>query len=381
MIGVVIACMCVWHIWLAFSACTCQTNPLPYLPHHVDKLCLTINDDVLLYFSGQHMIAVVRKVHDRQEQLMPNLLYVGLAGLAGSIVTRQRSILARIFWPPVFALATSLYVLPNTTRSALRLLRDTIDSPEFRKPIQEHAPVILDTTDATRSAVAQGATQATKLRYQLEESLSQQVARVRHEYNSLEGKVRNALSSGAASVSEQVQELTDKSSQAYRKATSEIRAHTKEITGWLGRAVPAGNHEKRLTSSEKVERTQEDISRLASHINARLHEEAKEAREKAEILARQVKREAQEAHEKANALARKVAEDVAHATEVAEKRAEKAEKSIRETIKQAPHAIKEAVEDAEERVEELLDRGREKLDQVKASVKRSLRSEDDRRPT
>ncbi|KAG0346188.1 hypothetical protein BG004_002220 [Podila humilis] len=55
----------------------------------------------------------------QEEDLMPGLVYVALAGLTGSLVARQRGVLAKMFAPAVFASAAGAYFMPNRTQNLL----------------------------------------------------------------------------------------------------------------------------------------------------------------------------------------------------------------------------------------------------------------------
>ncbi|KAI8579177.1 hypothetical protein K450DRAFT_243128 [Umbelopsis ramanniana AG] len=51
------------------------------------------------------------------EYVMPNALYVGVAALAGTIVSRNRNVVLRFATSTAFAVGTSYYLMPNTTRN------------------------------------------------------------------------------------------------------------------------------------------------------------------------------------------------------------------------------------------------------------------------
>ncbi|KAJ2959634.1 hypothetical protein NQZ79_g4908 [Umbelopsis isabellina] len=51
------------------------------------------------------------------EYVMPNALYVGVAALAGTIVARNRNVVLRFATSTAFAVGTSYYLMPNTTRN------------------------------------------------------------------------------------------------------------------------------------------------------------------------------------------------------------------------------------------------------------------------
>ncbi|CUM66691.1 uncharacterized protein PRCAT00004369001 [Priceomyces carsonii] len=56
----------------------------------------------------------VSKLHDRNEDLLPNSLYILIAFLSGNIIARQRGIFARATVPVFLGLASFKYFLPHT---------------------------------------------------------------------------------------------------------------------------------------------------------------------------------------------------------------------------------------------------------------------------
>ncbi|KAG0032809.1 hypothetical protein BGZ82_006364, partial [Podila clonocystis] len=65
-----------------------------------------------------------RPMISQEEELMPGLVYVALAGLTGSLVARQRGILAKMLTPAVFASAAGAYFMPHRTQNLLGLGND-----------------------------------------------------------------------------------------------------------------------------------------------------------------------------------------------------------------------------------------------------------------
>ncbi|KAG0202190.1 hypothetical protein BGX28_005212 [Mortierella sp. GBA30] len=73
--------------------------------------------------NRHHRTAVVAP----EEELMPGLVYVALAGLTGSFVARQRSALLKLLSPVAFASAAGYYFLPHTTRNLLGVDQKSFD--------------------------------------------------------------------------------------------------------------------------------------------------------------------------------------------------------------------------------------------------------------
>ncbi|KAF5326638.1 hypothetical protein D9611_000701 [Ephemerocybe angulata] len=57
----------------------------------------------------------VKSIISPHESLTPGLLYVGIATLTGSILTRTRALPTRILLPPLFLVFSARHFLPNTT--------------------------------------------------------------------------------------------------------------------------------------------------------------------------------------------------------------------------------------------------------------------------
>ncbi|RKP04750.1 apolipo protein O-domain-containing protein [Thamnocephalis sphaerospora] len=298
--------------------------------------------------------ATVRKVQQPEEPLMPNLLYIGIIGLAGTIAARQRSIAARLLLPPLFVFGSAFYFMPNTMRASLGLVRETVDSPEVRDSVRKHAPSVLDTTDAARDSVARGVEQAASVRRNVEDSVSDSVARARHEYHSLEGKVRDALGSGSNAVSERVHELGDKSHQLYEEAAAEARARADSVSGWLqGRKEEAN-----------------DVLPPAREVRETVSETANKGADKTTDLGDQIKHQIDETRRRADDLVKETSE-----------RAEDAADWVRVQVDGARTNVQEAVDQSRERVQEAVEQGRARVQRAKESVERSLRSENNRRPS
>ncbi|TXT08986.1 hypothetical protein VHUM_02460 [Vanrija humicola] len=75
----------------------------------------------------------VKQIVSPDESLTPGLIYVAVAGLTGSVLTRTRSFPVRFLAPPVFALAALPYFLPKTAHNLRQYVSDAEDKhfPEF----------------------------------------------------------------------------------------------------------------------------------------------------------------------------------------------------------------------------------------------------------
>ncbi|WWC70089.1 uncharacterized protein I206_104036 [Kwoniella pini CBS 10737] len=77
----------------------------------------------------------VKSILPSDESLNPGLIYILVAGLSGSVITRTRSLPIRFLTPPLFTLAAFPYFLPKTSNNIRKYLSDLEDKkfPEFSK--------------------------------------------------------------------------------------------------------------------------------------------------------------------------------------------------------------------------------------------------------
>ncbi|RIA84069.1 apolipo protein O-domain-containing protein [Glomus cerebriforme] len=65
----------------------------------------------------QNTEKTIKEIVAQDERLMPEVLYIAVAGLAGTIIARNRNILLRIASPLFFTIASSYYFLPKTSHN------------------------------------------------------------------------------------------------------------------------------------------------------------------------------------------------------------------------------------------------------------------------
>lgn len=70
-----------------------------------------------LYAEERKVTNTVSQLHDKSEDLFPNSIYVFIAAMSGTIMARQRSVLARMSFPVILGLGSFKYFLPNTFTS------------------------------------------------------------------------------------------------------------------------------------------------------------------------------------------------------------------------------------------------------------------------
>lgn len=74
-----------------------------------------INDGYTKYYETERRVtSTVSDLHHKQEDLLPNGIYVVIAALSGNILARQRGIVAKAVYPVALGLASFKYFLPQT---------------------------------------------------------------------------------------------------------------------------------------------------------------------------------------------------------------------------------------------------------------------------
>lgn len=65
-------------------------------------------------YNEKKVTGILSSLHEKQEDLFPNFIYIVIAALSGNIIARQRGILSRFLIPPTLGLAAFRYFLPQT---------------------------------------------------------------------------------------------------------------------------------------------------------------------------------------------------------------------------------------------------------------------------
>lgn len=67
-----------------------------------------------VYATERQITSTVSELHHKHESLLPNSIYILIAGLSGSILARRRGIFSRALFPVVLGAASFKYFLPQT---------------------------------------------------------------------------------------------------------------------------------------------------------------------------------------------------------------------------------------------------------------------------
>lgn len=87
-----------------------------------DRTMRSLVDHIILVES--RVEGTVKSLKARDERLMPGALYVGIIGLSGSIIARNRALPIRFLTPIVFLVTSASVLLPRTTRNVGDLVYD-----------------------------------------------------------------------------------------------------------------------------------------------------------------------------------------------------------------------------------------------------------------
>ncbi|KAF9977825.1 hypothetical protein BGZ73_004738 [Actinomortierella ambigua] len=221
-----------------------------------------------------------------QEELMPGLVYVALAGLTGSFVVRQRNIFVRMFSPVAFATAAGAYCLPDHTHRLLGGIGYSTDCPECRKygsasnhhmhSTRSARPSATTTASgiATTGAIDRGSAAASELSARAREAWSraQDNGQTHHETLRMEAdRAQGWVNQKRDQVREAIDDVADDVEHAGRKARGWIESKEGELDRkaddarrWWGE------------KSREAERTMEDARQKAADTLSDAREEVKE---------------------------------------------------------------------------------------------------------
>lgn len=72
-------------------------------------------------YKEKEVTGILSSLHDKQEDLFPNSIYIVIAALSGNIIARQRGILSKFLLPPTLGLIAYKYFLPHTCSNTFNL--------------------------------------------------------------------------------------------------------------------------------------------------------------------------------------------------------------------------------------------------------------------
>ncbi|KAG0010872.1 hypothetical protein BGZ81_002516, partial [Podila clonocystis] len=279
-------------------------------------------EDYKRRFSNKHTLM------SQEDELLPGLIYVALAGLSGSLVVRQRNILIRMFSPLAFATAAGAYFLPHTTHSIIDSIGGPMTSTYPTHPILNGhqrlntSPGLLSLSSSSSSQDSELASRAHDGWRGAESRTDQASESVReHAHRAqrwVDGKVRDA--------GDAVNDLRGEASRLHKSSSGWFHTHKDEVEDKVEDAADKAKDKAQKASSwfstkaHEAEKSVEDVANKAKDwvddqtavIDQKLDVSAKEANE-------WWRTHAAEEEKKAVEKAKKAAETKAHGRKEAEK--------------------------------------------------------------
>ncbi|KAG0232603.1 hypothetical protein BGX31_005091 [Mortierella sp. GBA43] len=204
---------------------------------------------------------------EREEDLVPGLVYVALAGISGSVIARQRNVMIRIASPLAFATAAGAYFLPNTTHA---LLDPVIGggNPASSKSTKETASASTPMTSELTSRARQAWHQA--------EPRSQDLRERRHERGTL-GRVEDAYITSPREVDESLNRARNNT----QPEAQPIEHSGDKSFSWFGLSKPTKAADSLDNAGQELKTQAKEAQygwdRRSDEVGDKLKEKAKEA--------------------------------------------------------------------------------------------------------
>ncbi|KAG0216367.1 hypothetical protein BGX33_000177 [Mortierella sp. NVP41] len=310
-----------------------------------------------------------------EEDLLPGLLYVALAGLSGSLVTRQRNILFRMFSPLAFAAAAGAYVLPKTTHSII----DSIGGPMSDTCAQHPSGFSKPGWTAPTASLTSSSSPLTdsigeKVRGGKGE-LSSRAHEAWHQAESTADSARDSVDEGAQrakhwsnrhsqDATDAVGDVRDSARQRIKGAQDQIDYHLQDHQGRHRRSV-SDSGSNWFHYSNDADRASDEIegkARKARHWWSSKSSEAEDAIDEAKGRAREAQRDAR------NWRDEKYSEAEGNLREVeskAESKLHEVEGNVKDASKDAKHWWNKHSSEAEDKLHEAEVKAKETTKEVK----------------
>ncbi|KAG0265769.1 hypothetical protein BG011_004123 [Mortierella polycephala] len=325
--------------------------------------------------SPQHSLVA------NEEELLPGLLYVALAGLSGSLVARQRNILVRMFSPLAFATAAGAYFLPDTTHSIIDSIGGSMAIPRQQDLHQHHhhahARGHLSERNE-RGAMTGGGT-------------SELTSKAREAWRNAEPLVQNvgeSIREGGRQIAQQAEQGWDRGERAVQDTMGDVHDMAPRELKRHRASKPSSSssywfHTKGDEMEDEVDEIADRVQGTARDMGRRWSRASDEAEDKVHEMEGRAKGAAKEAKQLWNRQSSEV-EDTAremegkakeatkeakhwwdkHAPE-AEQKAKELEDKTRETTKEVKHWWNKQAPEVEEKAKELGEKAKEATQEVK----------------
>lgn len=145
------------------------------------------------------MTAEIKSTVDKDEEVFPNALYVGVAALAGTIIARNRNVVLRFLTSSTLAIGTSYYLLPKTTHNVAVQL----------EKLEKKYPQLQSAHQSVNNQVDQVKKQIDDTVSQLRGAVDENVNKLQSQIQENTEKVKGAVVGGSASTTEVAKEKFD----------------------------------------------------------------------------------------------------------------------------------------------------------------------------
>jgi molecular chaperone DnaK (HSP70) len=138
---------------------------------------------------------------DKDEEVFPNLFYVGVAALAGTIIARNRNIVLRFLTSSTLAVGASYYLLPKTTHNvAVQLERLESRYPQLQAAHQTVRDTVCDARKQVDETVSQ-------LRGAVDENAKQLREQIQQNTDKVKSQVSSAVGSSSTEAKDKFEEV------------------------------------------------------------------------------------------------------------------------------------------------------------------------------
>ncbi|KAF9192882.1 Transcriptional coactivator [Haplosporangium sp. Z 767] len=324
--------------------------------------------------SPQHSLVA------NEEELLPGLLYVALAGLSGSLVARQRNILVRMFSPVAFATAAGAIFLPDTTHSVIDSIGGSMATHRQQDlhPHQHHAHARGHLSDQDRRAMTAGDTSelTSKAReaWRTAESHAQDVAEpIRESGRQMAHQAEQGWDRGERAVQDTMDDMHEKAPRTLKRHRTSKPSSSSSY--WF--------HVKGDEMEDEVDELGDRVQGTARDMNRRWRKTSDEAEDKfyemegrAKDAAREAKYQWNKHSSEVEDTAREVAGKAKEATREAkhwwdkhepeaEQKAKELEIKAKETAKEVKHWWNKTAPEVEEKAKELGSKAKEATKEAK----------------
>ncbi|KAG2205118.1 hypothetical protein INT47_002212 [Mucor saturninus] len=141
----------------------------------------------------------IQSTIDKDEEIFPNLLYVGVAALAGTIIARNRNVVLRFLTSSTLAVGASYYLLPKTTHNvAVQLER-----------IEKKYPQLVSVHESVNETVFGVRKQLDDAVSQVQGAYAENTQKLRQQIQENTDKVKNQVNSAVGSTSTEAKDKFD----------------------------------------------------------------------------------------------------------------------------------------------------------------------------